>query len=144
MCISDLKEVEPDALLSNTYGDWRDKGYMTRDAIHALLADIYLWRASVNRDASDYQKCVDYCDEVIKAKKQAYEEGGLNRRWGEENVKQDYYLSDYDDMYDDLFGQNGQNADDEHGAAAPEIHMHEIQRQGAADQRHTADQQSQG
>ena len=112
MCIQDLEEALKNAIPGNTYGDWRDKGYLNKDGINAVLADIYLWRASVNRDASDYQKCVDYCDEVIKAKKQAYEEGGQHRRWGEENVKQDYYLSDYDDMYDDLFGQNGQNADE--------------------------------
>ena len=112
MCIQDLEEALKNAIPGNTYGDWRDKGYLNKDGINAVLADIYLWRASVNRDASDYQKCVDYCDEVIKAKKQAYEESGQHRRWGEENVKQDYYLSDYDDMYDDLFGQNGQNADE--------------------------------
>lgn len=112
MCIQDLEEALKNAIPGNTYGDWRDKGYLNKDGINAVLADIYLWRASVNRDASDYQKCVDYCDEVIKAKKQAYEESGQHRRWGEENVEQDYYLSDYDDMYDDLFGQNGQNADE--------------------------------
>ena len=112
MCIQDLKEALKNAIPGNTYGDWRDKGYLNKDGINAVLADIYLWRASVNRDASDYQKCVDYCDEVIKAKKQAYEEGGQHRRWGEENVEKDYYLSDYDDMYSDLFGQNGQNADE--------------------------------
>ena len=55
---------------------------------------------------------MDYCDEIIKAKKQAYEESGQRRRWGEENVEKDYYLSDYDDMSSDLFGQNGQNADE--------------------------------
>jgi hypothetical protein len=112
MCIQDLEEALKNAIPGNTYGDWRDKGYLNKDGINAVLADIYLWRASVNRDASDYQKCVDYCDEVIKAKKQAYEEGGQHRRWGEENVEKDYYLSDYDDMYSDLFGQNGQNADE--------------------------------
>ncbi len=112
MCIQDLEEALKNAIPGNTYGDWRDKGYLNKDGINAVLADIYLWRASVNRDASDYQKCVDYCDEVIKAKKQAYEESGQHRRWGEENVKQDYYLSDYDDMYDDVFGQNGQNAEE--------------------------------
>ena len=112
MCIQDLEEASKNAIPANTYGDWRDKGYLNKDGINAILADIYLWRASVNRDANDYQKCVDYCDEIIKAKKQAYEESGQRRRWGEENVEKDYYLSDYDDMYSDLFGQNGQNADE--------------------------------
>ena len=112
MCIQDLEEASKNAIPANTYGDWRDKGYLNKDGINAILADIYLWRASVNRDANDYQKCVDYCDEIIKAKKQAYEESGQRRRWGQEDVEKDYYLSDYDDMYSDLFGQNGQNADE--------------------------------
>ena len=112
MCIQDLEEASKNAIPANTYGDWRDKGYLNKDGINAVLADIYLWRASVNRDAADYQKCVDYCDAVIKAKKQAYEEGGKRHRWGEDDVEKDYYLSDYDDMYSDLFGQNGQNADE--------------------------------
>ena len=112
MCIDDLKEAEQYAVSNNIYGDWRDKGYLNKDGINAVLADIYLWRASVNRDAADYQKCVDYCDAIIKAKKQAYEESGQRRRWGADDVEKDYYLSDYDDMYSDLFGQNGQNADE--------------------------------
>lgn len=103
MCISDLKEVEPDALLSNTYGDWRDKGYMTKDAIHALLADIYLWRASVNQmdnpaqAKADYEECVAYCDKIIAAKKNAH----VMLRGEQEK---DYYLANSDDYYDDVFG----------------------------------------
>ncbi|MBR1548120.1 MAG: RagB/SusD family nutrient uptake outer membrane protein [Prevotella sp.] len=112
MCISDLKEAAKYAIAGNTYGDWRDKGYLNKDGIHAILADIYLWRASINRDESDYQACVDYCDEIIRAKKAAYEEKGKSRRWGADDEVKDYYLSDYDDMYDDLFGQRGQNADE--------------------------------
>ena len=111
MCISDLKEVEPDALLSNTYGDWRDKGYMTRDAIHALLADIYLWRASVNQmdnpaqAKADYEECVAYCDKIIAAKKNAH----VMLRGEQEK---DYYLANSDDYYDDVFGgsTNGVNS----------------------------------
>ena len=105
MCINDLKEVEPDALFSNTYGDWRDKGYMTRDAIHALLADIYLWRASVNQmdnpeqAKADYEECVAYCDKVIASKKNAH----VMLRGEQEK---DYYLADCEDYYDDVFGSN--------------------------------------
>ena len=112
MCINDLQEASKYAISGSTYGDWRDKGYLNQDGINAILADIYLWRASVNRDASDYQACVDYCDKVIKAKKEAYEQNPRQRRWGADDEKKDYYLSDYSDMYDDLFGQNGQNADE--------------------------------
>ena len=111
-CISDLQEAAKYAIPGNTYGDWRDKGYLNQDGINAILADIYLWRASVNRDASDYQACVDYCDKVIAAKKAAYEQNPTRRRWGGEEEKKDYYLSDYRTMYLDLFGATNQNADE--------------------------------
>ncbi len=112
MCIDDLKEASRYAIAGNTYGDWRDKGFLNQDGINAVLADIYLWRASINRDVSDYEACVEYCDKVIKAKKEAYEQSPRQRRWGGDDEKKDYYLSDYDDMYDDIFGMNGQNADE--------------------------------
>ena len=112
MCINDLTEASKYAISGSTYGDWRDKGYLNQDGINAVLADIYLWRASINRDASDYEACVAYCDKIIKAKKAAYEENGSRRRWGADETKKDYYLSDFDDMYNDLFGQSGQNADE--------------------------------
>lgn len=112
MCIDDLKEASKYAIPGNTYGDWRDKGYLNQDGINAILADIYLWRASVNRNAGDYEACVEYCDKVIKAKKEAYEQKPVRPRWGDDTEKKDYYLSDYNDMYNDLFGQTGQNADE--------------------------------
>ena len=112
MCINDLKEASKYAISGSTYGDWRDKGYLNQDGINAILADIYLWRASINRDVADYEECVAYCDKVIKAKKEAYELNPIHHRPGTDDVVKDYYLSDYDDMYDELFGQSGQNADE--------------------------------
>ncbi len=112
MCIDDLKEAAKYAISGSTYGDWRDKGYLNQDGINAILADIYLWRGSVNRDAADYEACVEYCDKVIKAKKEAYEQSSSRRRFSSDEEKQDYYLSNYGRMYDDLFGQTGQNADE--------------------------------
>jgi len=113
MCINDLKEAEQYAVSNNIYGDWRDKGYLNKDGINAILADIYLWRASINRDASDYQACVDCCDKIIKAKKEAYEQDpSKRRRFGQDTEEKDYYLSAYNTMYSDIFGQNGQNADE--------------------------------
>ena len=112
MCIDDLKEASKYAISGSTYGDWRDKGYLNQDGINAIPADIYLWRGSINRDASDYQACVEYCDKVIKAKKEAYEQKPTRRRFGDDEEKLDYYLSDYSDMYGDIFGQTGQNADE--------------------------------
>jgi len=112
MCIEDLKEASKYAISGSTYGDWRDKGYLNQDGINAILADIYLWRASVNRDASDYEACVEYCDKIIKAKKEAYELKPSRRRWGTDDEKKDYYLSEYNEMFSDIFGQTGQNADE--------------------------------
>ena len=112
MCINDLQEASKYAISGSTYGDWRDKGYLNQDGINAILADIYLWRGSVNRDASDYEACVEYCDKVIAAKKEAYEQNPRRRRYGADEVEKDYYLSDYNNMYADIFGQTGQNADE--------------------------------
>ena len=112
MCINDLEEASKYAISGSTYGDWRDKGYLNLDGINAILADIYLWRGSVNRDASDYEACVKYCDKVIAAKKEAYEQNPRRRRYGNDEVEKDYYLSEYNNMYADIFGQTGQNADE--------------------------------
>ena len=113
MCINDLQEASKYAIPGDTYSDWRDKGYLNQDGINAILADIYLWRASVNRSAADYEACVEYCDKVIKAKKEAYEQKPTSHRWGADTEKKPYYLSDYSDMYNDIFGSIlGQNADE--------------------------------
>ncbi len=114
MCINDLTEASKYAVAGNTFGDWRDKGYLNKDGINAILADIYLWRGSVNRDTTDYAKCVEYCDKVIKAKKEAYESSpkkGIGSA-ASSVVKQDYYLAEYNRMYATIFGENGQNADE--------------------------------
>ena len=43
-------------------------GCFTRNSIYALLADCYLWRASVNHTLSDYKRCVELCDMVRDAR----------------------------------------------------------------------------
>ena len=75
-CIKDLKEAEKIVMRSGAYGynNWRNKGYITRDAVYAILADIYLWRASMNHDQSDYESCIEYADKVIKSKDEYYRE----------------------------------------------------------------------
>ena len=52
---------------------------ISRNGINAILADMYLWRASnANVDPAtrnaDYLKCVEYCDKVIDAKIAEYKE----------------------------------------------------------------------
>ena len=68
-CISDLETARKNAISPLAFNNWKRVGYMTSDAIDALLADIYLWRGSIKHDMADYQKAVDYCDKVIESKK---------------------------------------------------------------------------
>lgn len=97
MCIDNLTEAAQNAPANNAYFDWRDRGFMNRDAIYALLADIYLWRASVNHSDEDYRKCVEYCDIVIANKKNAHV------RTSPTETEEDYYLADYTDYYNEVF-----------------------------------------
>lgn len=71
-CIKDLQEAETIALDADTYTGWKRTGWINKDAVRALLADIYLWRASVLHSNADYQACIDNCDKVINARKAAY------------------------------------------------------------------------
>ncbi len=102
-CIDDLKESEKYIMKSGAYGvgDWRNKGYFTRDAVCALLADIYLWRASMTHSQADYQECINYADKVIAAKDEYYTTVHVDRVGGSE--KDIYHLADRDRMFDDIF-----------------------------------------
>ena len=73
-CLNDLEEASKYIMKSGGYGqnDWRNWGYMTRDAVYALMADIYLWRASMTHDRSDYQQVVTLADRIIQAKDEYY------------------------------------------------------------------------
>ena len=74
--ILDLESIKSTAM--NDYGNTVDnKGRVTKKAVYALLADVYLWRASYKAgdpsveslDGSsaedDYQSCIDCCEYVI-------------------------------------------------------------------------------
>jgi len=56
--IRDLKGVENKAM--KTFNNKRiyDKGRITRKAIWALLADMYLWK-------NDYDNCIEYCNKIL-------------------------------------------------------------------------------
>ncbi len=102
-CIRDLEESERYILKSGAYGlgSWRNKGYFTTDAVHALLADIYLWRASMTHDAADYQKCVEYADKVIQSKHEYYMSVNIERiNQVEEDI---YHLTEASLMFLNLF-----------------------------------------
>jgi len=101
--ITDLESIKNEAM--QDYGNTvENKGRITKKAVYALLADVYLWRASYKAGnnqpfkkvtllssyrgplseaeltarqedygttaAADYQKCVEYCDQVISMVKQ--------------------------------------------------------------------------
>ena len=62
--INDLERVKGDAVRRYpTNGDkqYYQTGRITRDAIYAMLCEMYLWK-------QDYQKCIDYADLIIKSK----------------------------------------------------------------------------
>ncbi|MBR6188946.1 MAG: RagB/SusD family nutrient uptake outer membrane protein [Prevotella sp.] len=66
--IADLEAVQGNAVRRYpTNKTYYQQGRITQDAIHAMLADMYLWKR-------DYQKAIYYADLVIDAKTAAYQE----------------------------------------------------------------------
>jgi hypothetical protein len=61
-----LKKITDDLLQAESWAldvyptPSETKGRMTKDAIRAILADVYLWR-------NDYANCITYCDKLINA-----------------------------------------------------------------------------
>jgi starch-binding outer membrane protein, SusD/RagB family len=69
--ITDLESVKDNAV-KRYYTDDSDMSYyntsrITRYAIYAMLADMYLWK-------QDYDNCIKYCDLIIDYKKSQYKE----------------------------------------------------------------------
>ncbi len=109
-CLDDLLDARQYIMRSDAYGryDWRNWGYMTRDAIHALMADIYLWRASMTHSAADYQQAIVYSDSVINAKHAYYE---LYKEYDVTETEKDiYHLEDGDRVLSTIFGTNSGNS----------------------------------
>ena len=77
-CLNDLRRAEKLVLTSGNYQDnASNKGRITKDAVRAMIADVYLWKAAFKTynakgDAtvakSDYDSCVFYCDKVLDAR----------------------------------------------------------------------------
>ena len=105
-CIESLQEAAPNALSSKSYtvDEWRRVGWFTQDAIYSLLADIYLWRASVLHSDADYQQCINYCDLVIQSKKDQHIKSDF------ETTTSEYPLASTRNMYTNLFVK--QNAEE--------------------------------
>lgn len=125
--IMDLEAVKDDGM-TNYGNNVFNKGRVTQKSIYALLADVYLWRASLNaspdsvnkhdKSRADYQKCIECCDfvinQMIKDKtddinKNGSVVGGLTKTLTVEDllIPNDYNSSSYSDVvgaYDDIFG----------------------------------------
>ncbi|HOG04881.1 MAG: RagB/SusD family nutrient uptake outer membrane protein [Paludibacter sp.] len=57
--IDDLNDILNKGWVRDSYGDRAsDKGRITRSAVNALLADVYLWK-------EDYENCIKACDRVL-------------------------------------------------------------------------------
>lgn len=110
-CIDDLQEAEKYVMKSGAYGynDWRNWGYITRDAVDAILADIYLWRASMTHSSSDYEQVVNYVDKVVEAKDNYY---NLNHSAGVSSSRETdkYHLEDGDMAFTTIFSTNQGNS----------------------------------
>lgn len=72
--IVDLERVKDNAVTRYPLTEPRDQtGRITRDAIYAMLCEMYLWK-------QDYANCVRYADMVIESKKAAFlEDVGTSR-----------------------------------------------------------------
>ena len=78
--INDLESIKDDAVrryyVDDSPNAWQNSCRVTRWAVYALLADLYLWKG-------DWDRAIQYCDLVIDYKRQQYEEmlqlkGNLN------------------------------------------------------------------
>ncbi|MBQ2587605.1 MAG: RagB/SusD family nutrient uptake outer membrane protein, partial [Bacteroidaceae bacterium] len=103
-CINDLKEAETNIISAEAFNDWRRVGWFNKDGVDALLADIYLWRASIMKNNSDYEQAIFYSNKVIESKKAQHKTGPL------ELEEKEYPLKDGKDAYNSLFIE--QNAEE--------------------------------
>ncbi len=105
-CIADLLEAAPNIISPTAYDGWKSKGWLNSDAVYSLLADIYLWKASVHHNdasydaAADYQQCINYCDIVIDSKNNAHVYGKSETP---DPTNKYPALAKYEDDYDEIF-----------------------------------------
>ena len=111
-CLEDLEEARHYIMKSGAYGrtDWRNWGYMTRDAVHALMADIYLWRASMTHSTSDYQQAIAFSDSVINAKDAYYKRYQEIEITSSKEGEDRYHLEDGDNAMYTIFNTNRGNS----------------------------------
>lgn len=105
--IADLEEVKNYTLSSQTITDRVSRcGYFTRDGVYALLADVYLWKASVLGDENCYDKCIECCNVIRNNRKNAMSSQGNFRPDGTLFDDDGYNLNNYLNYFS-LFTQGG-------------------------------------
>lgn len=121
LCIEDLEEAEKGCYNYGIFGeyDWRTTGLLSKDAIHAILADVYLWRASLwsGTDAAKskeyYQACIDHADKVIISHRNYFEANikGTSSEQDYRNSRQQYYLYKglYANYYNFVLGNSSES-----------------------------------
>ncbi len=105
--INDLESVKDDAVTvwpaSTESKSLYQTGRITREAIYAMLCDMYLWK-------QDYAKCIEYADKVIESKKKKYEEStdGITdlKRFNGFPLISDYNQGsgEFGNAYNEIFG----------------------------------------
>ncbi len=95
--IADLKKALVDLPESYTQSVKHDKGRMTKGAVNALLADIYLW-------ANRYDECIDACQEVINSGKYTLVDGTewFSSIFFEGNSAEGIFELQFDDLFTTL------------------------------------------
>lgn len=88
--ISDLEKARTMVLSSQdaSLSSIQRYGFFTQDAVSALLADVYLWKASIYRDKASYTRCIELCDIIHNNRRALFTE-----RLG------DFYVTFDDDNY---------------------------------------------
>lgn len=97
----DLLEALETPLAATGYTDWRKVGYLNIEGIASILADVYLWRASMTHSAADYQNCITYCDLVIDSKNDNYVEEDMGPNATEKAW--DNLIYDAESAYEEIF-----------------------------------------
>lgn len=105
--IADLEEVKDYTLSTQSLNDWTRCGYFTRDGICALLADVYLWKASVYGDESCYDKCIQLCNTIRDRRSAANPQNGMGGGYYGNTLQtlddDGYDLTEYNNWFGNLF-----------------------------------------
>lgn len=95
--IADLEEVKNNTLSTETITtQWEKMGKITRNGIYAILADAYLWRASIFGNEADYDKCIECCD-YIRDRRSVY--NGGRPQFGAQRDDDGWGLNNYTNFY---------------------------------------------